>query len=672
MKKFRSSKRQHRSSHNFGRKKHTKNHSRQVEQILISGTIKLTSRGFGFVTPDASEQEQDQERPADIFIPPQYTMTAMSGDKVKVELLPAHPEYDNDRGPAGKVVEIVERSRTTIVGEIIDGRRVRPLNPDLHGEIDISGGSRGAKRGDWVEVKLIEGAAEDGLRRGTVSSKIGRAGEIVNDLNAVCAEYNLAPAYSEEDDQAAASITPRQINREDFRKDFCVTIDPHDAKDFDDALSLHPGSDDGEIEIGVHIADLAAYIAPGSRFDKEAGRRGFTSYLPGRTLPMLPKTLTAILSLTEKEDCLTHTVMLTVHKLSGRIIKTRRTHGIINVARRLNYDEVQDYLDTGTRPDTWDKEFADKISLLTEVTRNIRKYRFKEEKFLTLDVPEIRVLCDEANNKILGLERKYQRESSQLIEECMLAANTAVAIEMSGKNIPGIYRIHPEPFPDKVEEFTSFVVDSFGLIPGNLSNRDECNKFLDSLPDGPIKPVVLSAFLRSLTRASYAGAPALHFGLGKTHYLHFTSPIRRYTDLTVHQQLWELETNGRLKSKKSMESLAERCTDLEMNNDEAYYAACDRMKLRYLEEKLMSNDETLYNGVVARVVAAGMMVDIEDLGIYGFVPLENLRGNFKRYGNILKSYNGKKIFRPGDFVQLQLSAIDFDKGSAIFQPKETS
>ncbi len=661
MRKNRSGKRQqHKPSHPF---KAPRSGKSPAQEIVVSGTIKVTSQGYGFVKPDESEEHQ-----GDIFIPPKYTMSAMSGDSVKVELLPEIPDYANDKGPAGKVIAITQRSRTAIIGEVLENHKVRPINPDLPGEIDISGNARGAKRGEWVEVKLVESVGRDGLRRGTVAAKLGRAGEIVNDLNAICAEYNLAPPYSEEDDQAAAAIVPREIGREDFRQDFCLTIDPHDAKDFDDAISLHPGADDNEINIGVHIADLAAYIAPGSRFDREAARRGFTAYLPGRTLPMLPKRLTAILSLTENDDCLTHTVMLTVHRKSGRILKTRRTHGLIRVTKRLNYDEVQNYIDTGDSP--WDKEFTQKVSELVDVTRNIRSYRFKQEKFLTLDAPEIRVLCDEANNKILGLERKYQREANQLIEECMLAANTAVAIEMSEKNIPALYRIHPEPFPEKLEEFTSTVVESFGLIPGNLANRDECNKFLDSIPDGPEKPLILSMFLRSLTRASYAPKPELHFGLGKTHYLHFTSPIRRYPDLAVHQQLWELGTNGRLKSGKDMAHIAERCTEQEFNNDEAYYAASDRMKLRYLEEQLMSNQETLYNGVVARIVSAGMMVDVQDLGIYGFIPLENLRGNFKRYGNILKSYNGKKIFRPGDFIQVQLSAIDFARGSALFTPQE--
>lgn len=663
MKNYRSGKRrQHKSSHPFKAPRKAKT---PLHQVVVSGTIKITPQGYGFVKPDPGEEPQ-----ADIFIPPKYTMSAMSGDTVEVEFLPELPDYASDKGPAGKVVAIVRRARTAIIGEIIENHRVRPINPDLHGEIDISGSAHGARRGEWVEVKLVDSVGRNGLRRGAVSAKLGRAGEIVNDLNAICAEYNLAPPYSEEDDRAAAAIVPRVIGREDFRADFCLTIDPHDAKDFDDAISLHPGADDSEIDIGVHIADLAAYIVPGSRFDREAARRGFTAYLPGRTLPMLPKTLTAILSLTENEDCLTHTVMLTVHRASGRIIKTRRTHGIIRVSKRLNYDEVQDYIDTGNSP--WDRKFTARLSELIDVTRNMRSHRFKQEKFLTLDAPEIRVLCDEANNKILGLERKFQRESTQLIEECMLAANTAVAIEMAEKNIPAIYRIHPEPFPEKLEEFTAAVIEAFGLIPGNLANRDECNKFLRSIPDGPLKPIILSMFLRSLTRASYAEKPELHFGLGKTRYLHFTSPIRRYPDLIVHQQLWELNTNGRLKSGKEMAHVAERCTEQEFNNDEAYYAASDRMKLRYLEEQLMSDKEVLYNGVVARVVAAGMMVDVEDLGIYGFVPLENLRGNFKRYGNILKSYNGKKTFRPGDFIQLRLSAIDFARGSALFSPKETA
>lgn len=668
MKKSRVKRRQSRSSHPVKRSRIGHEPPRHSHAITIDGIIKITSRGFGFVVPDTDEAA-DAEKVADIFIPPQYTMTAMSGDKVRVELLPEVPEYKNDRGPAGKVVEILQRSRTSLIGEVVGRNRVRPINPGFPGEIDIFGNAKGAKPGEWVEVKLLETGGRDGFRQGTVSAKLGRAGEIINDLNAICAEYEIPEPYTEEEDEAGAALVPREIKREDFRKDFCLTIDPHDAKDFDDAISLRPAADPNEIEIGVHIADLAAYIAPGSRFDRSAAKRGFTAYLPGRTLPMLPPKLTAILSLTENDDCLTHTVVLTVHRKSGRIINARRVHGIIRVTKRLDYDQVQNYIDTGETPH-WSKKFIENLSTLVEVTRAMRAYRRKEEKFLLLEVPEIRVLCDEKNNKILGVERKLQREANQLIEEFMLAANTAVALEMSGKGVPAIYRIHPEPFPEKIEEFTDFVSSAFGVFPGNIADRIACNKFLDSLPDGPTKPIILSAFLRSLPRASYFNKPQLHFGLGKTHYLHFTSPIRRYTDLTVHQQLWEQSSNGRLKSDKEMERLAERCTELEQNNDDAYYAASDRMKLRYLEEQMMRGDEILYNGVVARIVAAGMMVDIEDLGIYGFVPLENLRGNFKRHGDILKSFNGTKTFRCGDFVQLQLSAIDFAKGSAVFRPAE--
>ncbi len=668
MKKSRLKRRQSRSSHPAKRLRREPKQRQQPNAITIVGIIKMTSRGYGFVIPEINEAPND-EKVADIFIPPQYTMTAMNGDKVKVEVLPEVPEYKNDRGPAGKVVEILERSRSSLVGEVISGHKVRPINPDFPGEIDIYGNARGAKRGEWVEVKLLESAGRDGFRQGTVAAKLGRAGEIVNDLNAICSEYNIPDPYTAEEDEAAAAIVPRDIEREDFRKVFCLTIDPHDAKDFDDAISLHPSENPEEVEVGVHIADLAAYIAPGSKFDREAAKRGFTAYLPGRTLPLLPPKLTKLLSLTENEDCPTHTVMLTVHRKSGRVIKSRRVHGLINVNKYLAYEQVQDFIDTGEAPN-WTKKFCNQLAELVEITRVMRAYRLREERFLSLDIPEIRVLCDEKNNKILGMERKIQREANELVEECMLAANTAVAIEMNEKKIPSIYRIHPEPVAEKIDEFNDFVINTFGLIPGNLANRIECNKFLDSLPDGPIKPIVLSAFLRSLPRASYFNKPQLHFGLGKTHYLHFTSPIRRYTDLTVHQQLWELSANGRLKSNKSMERLAERCTELEKNNDDAYYAASDRMKLRYLEEQLMNNGELLYNGVVARIVAAGMMVDIQDLGIYGFVPLENLRGNFKRYGDILKSYNGKKVFRCGDFIQVQLSTIDFDKGSAVFRPSE--
>lgn len=641
----------------------------QKRKELIRGTITLTSGGLGFVTPQGVVEAD--EKVQDIFIPPQFINSAMDGDVVEVELLPERDiiPTSSDRGPAGRVRNIIDRARDTVVGELLSGHKVRALNRRIGEEIKVSGSLNGAKRGEWVEVKLLhnEYASPNAEHKGTIIDRISEAGSIKGDLDAICREFELPPAYTEEDNNEVSQLKPREIKRVDLRDRITATIDPFDAKDFDDAISVATTENEAELELGVHIADVAAWIAPGSKWDKEAYKRSFTSYLPGRTLPMLPKKLTAAISLTADGDSMAHTILFTVNKYSGRIVSAKRCHSIIKVDKRLNYDEVQEYIEDGTRGDDWSDDLCATLDTLLKLFRNMRKNRQKHEDFLEMAIPETRVLCNEDEDKIIGIVHKEQREADQLIEEFMLAANSQVAVEMEQKSIPGLYRVHPEPDPEKLAEFSEIAMETFGIYPGDLSNRSVCNQFLKNLPDDPRKPAILSAFLRSMARAMYEAKPDLHFGLGKTRYSHFTSPIRRYSDLMVHQQLWAKEVGGEMRSAQTAEKVAEHCTDKEMNCDEAYFTANDRLKLRYLEQELAGGKENLHEGIVSKIISSGMLVDIEDLGIYGFVPMEKLGGNFRKSGNQLVDRTANKSFQCGDFIMLALSHIDLDRGSAVFK-----
>jgi ribonuclease R len=645
------------------------------KKILIRGKITVTAGGLGFVAPLDTEADS-KEKVQDIFIPPQYLNSAMNGDIVEVELLPDREEpakVSSDRGPAGRVQNIIDRARETVIGELIAGHKIRALNKHITEDIKISGSLNGAKRGEWVEVKLLhdEFARANALHKGTIVNRISNAGSIKGDLDAICKEFDLLPPYTDEENEAAAQLKPREIKRRDLRDKITLTIDPFDAKDFDDAVSIALTENESELEIGVHIADVATWIAPGSKWDKAAYKRSFTSYLPGRTLPMLPKSLTAKISLTTDGDSLAHTILFTVNKHSGRIISAKRCHSVIKVDKRLNYDEVQAYIDEDVKGDDWDGEFCRTLDLLIKLYRNMRRYRQQHEDFLAMEIPETRVLCNEDEDTIIGIVHKTQREADQLIEEFMLAANTQVAIEMESKSIPGLYRIHPEPDPEKLAEFSEIALETFGIYPGDLSNRTVCNQFLKSLPDDPRRPAILGAFLRSMARAAYLEKPDLHFGLGKTRYSHFTSPIRRYTDLMVHQQLWENEVQGgKLRPAKTAAKIAQHCSDKEIENDEAYFTANDRLKLRYLEQEMASGQENVHEGIVSKIIAAGMLVDIQDLGIYGFVPLEKIGGNFRRDGNQLTDRAGKRSFKCGDYIMLALSHIDLARGSAVFKTLE--
>lgn len=633
---------------------------------LVEGTgvIRLSSHGYGFVKLSGGEGLSHTGDGEEVFIPARYIGDALDGDTVRVKFSPEKTD-DPERGPVGNVVEVLERKRSGLVGEVITGRRLRPMSRRVPGDIQLVGSLRGAQNGDWVEIKLLPPSEKSrGDRLGMVVEKIGQAGLIAADLDAVCAEYDLPPAYSEEENEAASGLIPREIERRDLRKMHTVTIDPEDAKDFDDAVGVMPGANPGELVIGVHISDVASYIVPGGEFDRQAALRGFTAYLPGRTLPMLPKALTAKISLQEGVDSLAHTVLFTVNESTGAVLKVERCHSVIHVDRRLNYKEVQRFFDKGES--NWGKGVEATVSQELKIAQLWRKERKQREKFLELAMPEIRVLCDEVNNKIIGLASKVKRESEQLIEEYMLAANSAVAAELTQRKLPGLFRVHPAPEPEKLDEFMVLAADTFNLKVGDLTNRDECNKFISSLPDNELRPIILNAFLRSLPRASYQAEPALHFGLGKTLYSHFTSPIRRYTDLLVHQQLWSFDVNEKWKSQNKLSELAAVCSEQEENNDNAYYAANDRLKLRYLDEQLGKGRSMSYTGIVRKVTSAGLLVDISELGIYGFVPLSSLGSGFRRRNGVLASRHYRTAYQMGDLVHLELSRVDFSKGSAIF------
>ena len=602
---------------------------REERHEIVVGKLTVTPGGFGFVALPPAPDGHPQE---DVFIPPKFIGSAMDGDEVRVELIPQREEFRGERrGPAGRVVEVIDQARQEFVGELLPGNRVRPLNRRMPDDVEVSGARHGARQGVAV---LALGAGGDALA----------------------------------DNEEALALQPREIAREDRTGELTVTIDPVDAKDFDDAVSIQPGKKESEVIVGVHISDVAAYIAPKSKFDRAAETRGFSCYLPGRTLPMLPAALTARISLRAGADSCAHSVYLTVDKASGKVLDFHRLHTKIRVDHRLNYEEVQTFIDTGRAPDGWSEALCGALRDLVAVTRRMREYRKATESFIDLALPEIRVLCSEADNRILGLSVKTARESENLVEECMLAANSAVGTELGQKSVAGLYRVHPAPDPEKIAEFSDLMEEAFGIVPGDLTDRKACNRFIAGLPDDPRRPVILSHLLRSLPRAYYLEKPALHFGLGKGRYSHFTSPIRRYPDLVVHQQLWNLDTHERTRSVSTLARVAEECSEKEENNDAAYFAANDRLKLRYLQELLEKGGENMYEGVIAKVTSAGLQVDIHELGLYGFVPREQLRGDFRRSSRMLKQRRGEQGYKPGDFIYLRLAQIDFARGSAIFVP----
>jgi ribonuclease R len=322
---------------------------------------------------------------------------------------------------------------------------------------------------------------------------------------------------------------------------------------------------------------------------------------------------------------------------------------------------VQKFFDNSKHPDDWSDELCTALKSLLDITQKMRRHRQNVEQFLDLEIPEIRVICDEKNNKILGLENHLQRPAEELVEECMLAANSIVATELATKHIPGLYRIHPEPEAEKLEEFAALSESAFNIPAGDLTSRQACKNYLKNLPNTPAKAPLLNAFLRSLPRASYQHEPALHYGLGKTLYSHFTSPIRRYTDLLIHQQLWQLDNKFHLKGNKFFEEYAQILSEKENNNDDAYFAASTRMKLRYLEEMLLAGKENVHSALIVKVTSAGAVVELPELGIQGFVYACDLPGGYRSEEKALQDCHiGKALY-------VALDEIDFVKSTATFR-----
>src|SRR5437660_6501886 len=346
-------------------------------------------------------------------------------------------------------------------------------------------------------------------------------------------KYDLPTAFPkrviDEANRIPQSVEQRMVDgREDLREKFIVTIDPDDARDFDDAIDVEKIDSEGW-RLGVHIADVSAYVTPDSALDREARRRGNSVYLPDRVIPMLPERLSnGVCSLNPAVDRLTHSVFVEFDK-SGLAKNARFAKTVIRSAKRLTYKEA--YAILQAKPDG---ELSRRLHTAWGLASLLRRKRF-EQGSLDLDFPEVKVHVD-ADGKPIRLERVENDQSHQLIEEFMLAANEAVARELRHRSIATIYRVHEDPDPEKLGEYREFIL-SFGYKVGDLSHRKEVQRFLASIKGKPEEQALKIGLLKSLKRARYAAQPLGHYGLAKANYLHFTSPIRRYADLVVHRAL---------------------------------------------------------------------------------------------------------------------------------------
>jgi len=623
----------------------------------VRGIVSMSASGFGFLSVEGVER--------DYFIPQQFIGAAMDRDTVEAELL---PDRRSD-GFIAKVTNVLQRGRKSLCGVLLAGGRIRPFSRKIPFDLTLAGSHSSARKGDWIEVEF-DGDESRGARLRKV---IGKAGNIQADISAIVSEYDLPPPYSEEEEEAAKRLRPVGIPREQFSGRCILTIDPSDAKDHDDAVSVEmlPG---GNYELGVHIADVACFVPRGSRFDACAYERAFTSYLPGRTLPMLPRGLTRAISLSPDANSFAHSIVMEVDGRSGELLSSRRIHTEIRVSARLSFDDVEFFIENGKLPERFGGDpsagpVLESLARAVDLFRMMRKRRAEEEEFLEIETEFVRAVCDEGAASVALLKKEIQRNAEKLVEEFMLAANVEAAKEMLEKSVPGLFRVHPAPLPDKSVEFCDFVRNVCGFSPGDISSRKVCCKFLRAMPADHRKPVLTEAFLRAMARAFYSESNALHFGLGKSRYSHFTSPIRRYPDLVVHQQLLSLDGHGKARSRKELASVAAHCSVKESLNDESFWAANDILKLHYLKDMIINGGNLFFEAVISKIGKSGLLVAIPEMGIRGEIPEELLAGSgLARKRGSGRMEKGRKNYRCGDYIAVRLANVDMPRGRAVFQP----
>ncbi len=643
------------------------------EADLVTGRLQIHSAGYGFLARESGEG-------GDIFISAENTGTAMNGDRV-VARITRETDYARGRSDRaeGRIIRILERANPTIVGTLQQTRNffyVVPDDPRLVHDVyvhprPLPGAPRTPQPNDKVVVRLEAWESRHVNPEGEIIELLGRASDPGVDMLSIIRKNDLPlefpAAVLAEAEEIPETVDPaRYSDREDLRGKFIVTIDPDDARDFDDAIHVEQLAG-GEWELGVHIADVSAYVLPGSALDREALRRGNSVYLADRVIPMLPERLSnGICSLNPKVPRLTYSVFIRFAK-NGAMRSARFARTIIESARRLTYKEA--YAMLKGKPND---ELGQRLQTAWQLAAMLRRRRFAHGS-LDLDFPEVKVVVDRKTGKPLRLEKIENDESHQLIEEFMLAANEAVASELKNRLSPTIYRVHENPDPEKLAEFREFVL-SHGFQAGDLTQRKELQRLLQSFHGKPEEPALKIALLKSLKRARYAIQPLGHYGLAKNNYTHFTSPIRRYADLIVHRTL--AAPPGKKAASQGVGELAEiadHISTTERVAAEAEFESAKIKKLEFLQQQLETRNPQVFRAVVIEVRNYGLLIELPDVLLTGLIHVSSLRDDFYRFDMArrqLISRRSKRVFGVGAMLQVVVARVDPFKQQVDFAVAE--
>ncbi len=649
------------------------------EADLVTGTLSIHPSGFAFlVTEKAGER--------DIFVSAENTGTAMHGDRVVVRITrdAAQSRRKDHARAEGRVIRILERAHDTIVGTLQQSPNffyVIPDDPRLTHNVYVKVPPkerlpRAPGLGDKVVVRLGAWESRHVNPEGEIIEVLGSADAPGVDVLSIVRNYHLPTEFPKNVLDEASRI-PETVGasliegREDLRKKFILTIDPDDAKDFDDAIDVERIGRGGW-RLGVHIADVAAYVTPGSALDREARHRGNSVYLPDRVIPMLPERLSnGVCSLKPDVDRLTHSAFIDFDA-NGRVISARFGRTVICSAKRLTYKEAYAILKAPARD-----PLGERLHVAWELAALLRRKRF-EQGSLDLDFPEVKVRLDEAGRPI-RLERIENDESHQLVEEFMLAANEAVAHELKNRSIPTVYRVHENPEPEKLAEYRELAL-SYQYRVGDLTQRREIQKLLAATKGKPEEQALKIGLLKSLKRARYLPQPLGHYGLAKNNYLHFTSPIRRYADLIAHRSLAERNEKRPARADMSqLASLAEHISTTERTAAEAEIEAVRMKKLEFFERQLAERDPQVFRATVVDVRNYGLVIELPDVLLSGLVHVSTLTDDFYVFDapqRRLTARRSRRRFSVGDELRVFVARVDRFKRQIDFaladQPKRAA
>ena len=626
------------------------------------GTLSIARRGFGFVRSLVVDPR------GDVFIPIRRLRDAHHGDRVLVALesrRKGHQEYGGE-GRSGKILEVIERSPRVFPGYYREvhggGGVVEPARHESVREVWIDPGFRsGVEDGDRVLARLRQGTAVDGLPPGEVLCHWAPEGTWLADLQMVCAEHELREEFPREVEELAEKF-PEKISAEEMaervdRRDLpFVTIDPIDAKDFDDAICAE-ALPEGRFRLGVAIADVSHFVSQGDPIDQEALLRGTSVYIPGKTIPMLPERLSnGLCSLRPHEDRLAKVAWMELDA-KGQFLDIQLEKAVIRSAHRFTYEEAQATID-GAAPESVRQDLQEQIILLNQLRQILLNRRLRQGS-LQLDIEEMKLVLDD-EGEVIDVNSREQLAAHGLVEECMLTANEAVATFASRHELPILRRIHSPPDEAELDKFIKLCRV---LVPEAIVNSvDDLPQMMGVVADSDVAPVVFFALLRSLNRAEYSPAKEVHFALQKQEYCHFTSPIRRYPDLQVHQTLDRFFLTGGAGPTMSQESvtlheLAETCSTRERAAEAAERDMSRLRAISWLKHRVGER----FSGMVTSVRDQGFHVRLDGVLVDGFVHVSKLRDDhyvFSETQFALRGINKGNMIRLGDPVEIELEGVD--------------